>query len=236
MILLVDNYDSFVYNLSRYFVELGCETHVVRNDRTSVAEIVSLSPTAIVLSPGPCGPEQAGVSTDFVRQLGHAIPILGVCLGHQVIAAALGGAVVRAAEPVHGRTSMIQHDGSELFGGIPDGFPATRYHSLIVQRESLPEDLRITAWTGDGLVMGIRHRRWPLHGVQFHPESVLTEHGHQLLRNFLDLAEVTERTPGALEYLPAEEPVRSLNMVDGFSLDHAVALPRSGSLLRSASG
>jgi anthranilate synthase/aminodeoxychorismate synthase-like glutamine amidotransferase len=188
VILLIDNYDSFVYNLARYLTELGCETLVVRNDAVSVAEVRSLRPQAIVVSPGPCTPNEAGVSQSVIRSLGSAVPMLGVCLGHQAMAAALGGRVIRAREPVHGRTSLIRHDARGLFAGLPDPLRATRYHSLIVDEASLPPELLITARTDDGVPMALAHRTWPLYGVQFHPESVLTQSGHRLLCNFLAAA------------------------------------------------
>lgn len=188
MILLIDNYDSFVHNLSRYLVELGAETRVVRNDALTVKEIAALAPQAIVISPGPCTPLEAGVSLDVVRQLGPTIPLLGVCLGHQAIAMALGGRVIRAPEPVHGRTSPVYHEETPLFEGLPNPFLATRYHSLLVQPAALPAELIPTARTADGLIMALEHATWPVRGVQFHPESILTEGGKQLLANFLRLA------------------------------------------------
>lgn len=188
MILLVDNYDSFVYNLARYFAELGCITQVVRNDAVTVAEVARLTPQAIVISPGPCTPNEAGVSLDLIRELGSQIPMLGVCLGHQALAAALGGNVIRAPEPIHGRTSLVQHDGQRLFARLPNPLCATRYHSLIVEESSLPPELRIVARTVDGLPMALMHTVWPAFSVQFHPESILTDAGHRLLANFLSLA------------------------------------------------
>lgn len=188
MLLLIDNYDSFVHNLARYFVELGCETHVVRNDAVTVESVRELAPSAIVISPGPCTPREAGVSVPLIRDLAPSIPILGVCLGHQAIAAALGGQVVRAEEPVHGRTSWVYHDGRRLFEKLPNPLRATRYHSLIVDELTLPTDLIVTARTDDGVPMALEHERWPLFGVQFHPESVLTQRGRSLLNNFLKLA------------------------------------------------
>ena len=186
-ILLIDNYDSFVFNLSRYLREMGQETTVVRNDRITVGDVRALHPAAVVLSPGPCTPDEAGISMQLVRELSPSIPILGVCLGHQSIAAALGGAIVRAPEPVHGRTSLIRHDGSELFDGLPNPFPATRYHSLMIDEKRLPRCLSITARTVNGLPMALRHEARPVFGVQFHPESILTMCGHRLLCNFLRL-------------------------------------------------
>ena len=188
MLLLIDNYDSFVHNLARYFVELGCEAIVVRNDAITLDELRSMAPAGIVISPGPCTPTEAGISCNAIREFGPTIPILGVCLGHQSIAAALGGEIIRAPEPVHGRTSMIHHDGSKLFDEVPNPFRATRYHSLIVAELSLPKELVVTARTSDGIPMALVHRDWPVYGVQFHPESVLTEHGRKLLANFLKLA------------------------------------------------
>ena len=188
MLLLIDNYDSFVYNLARYFVELGCETQVIRNDATTIAEIRKIAPRAIVISPGPCTPAEAGISIELIRELSDSIPMLGVCLGHQAIAAALGGKIVRAPEPVHGRTSLVKHSGTNLFKGLPTPLRVGRYHSLIVEEASLPTELTITARTNDGVPMAIQHHVRPLFGVQFHPESVLTQHGRLLLANFLNLA------------------------------------------------
>ncbi len=195
MILLIDNYDSFVFNLARYFRELECEVSVVRNDRFTVSEVAAMQPSAIVLSPGPCTPNEAGISLEVVRQLGPTIPVLGVCLGHQTIAAALGGEVVRAAEPIHGRTSQVEHNGQRLFAGLPNPLTATRYHSLIVPAATLPACLRPTAQTFDGVLMAFEHVAWPMFGVQFHPESVLTSGGHRLLHNFLELAGLNPRIP-----------------------------------------
>jgi anthranilate synthase component II len=188
MILLVDNYDSFVYNLARYLAELGCATQVVRNDAVTVAEVDRMAPEAIVISPGPCTPAEAGISVELIRELGARIPMLGVCLGHQALAAALGGNIIRAPEPIHGRTSLVQHRGERLFAGLPNPLRATRYHSLIVDEETLPADLRVVARTPDGIPMALEHSIWPAFGVQFHPESILTESGHRLLANFLSLA------------------------------------------------
>jgi anthranilate synthase component 2 len=192
MILLIDNYDSFVHNLARYFEELGEPTVVRRNRELAPEEILRLAPRAVVISPGPCDPSRAGVSMDAVRQLTGKIPILGVCLGHQAIAAALGGSVVRAPEPIHGMASPIHHDGRGIFRGLPSPFAAARYHSLAVRESDLPPELQVTATTPDGrggrVVMAVHQREATTIGLQFHPESVLTEHGHQLLRNFLELA------------------------------------------------
>lgn len=188
MILLIDNYDSFVFNLARYVREMGQETTVVRNDQIDVAGIERMGPAAIVLSPGPCTPNEAGVCIDVVRAFATRVPILGVCLGHQAIAAAFGGNIIGAAEPMHGRTSPIHHDGVGLFDELPNPMTATRYHSLIVEESTLPDELAVTARTPDGVPMAIAHRESPVFGVQFHPESVLTDGGHRLLRNFLCIA------------------------------------------------
>ena len=190
MLLMIDNYDSFTFNLVQYLQELGAEVQVVRNDAMTVEEIERLAPQRIVISPGPCTPNEAGVSLQVIERLGPTTPILGVCLGHQSIGQAYGGKVVRAGRIMHGKTSPIRHQGRGVFAGLPDGYEATRYHSLVVERGSLPQALEITAWTEneDGSfeeIMGLRHREHPVEGVQFHPESILTEHGHALLRNFL---------------------------------------------------
>ena len=190
MIFVIDNYDSFTYNLVQYLGELGQELAIHRNDRISVDQIEQMQPDRIVISPGPCTPDQAGISVDVVRHFAGKLPLLGVCLGHQSIAQAFGGHIIRAAEPVHGKTSDITHDDRSIFSGIPSPFTATRYHSLIVEEATLPDCLEVTAWLEDDTVMGLRHREHPhLQGVQFHPESVLTEAGHNLLANFLRLAE-----------------------------------------------
>jgi anthranilate synthase/aminodeoxychorismate synthase-like glutamine amidotransferase len=198
MLLLLDNFDSFVYNLARYFEELGQETLVVRNDAIDVAGVRALRPQAIILSPGPCDPSRAGVSLDVVRELGAKVPILGVCLGHQVIGAAYGAEVIRG-EPVHGRAAEVHHDGRGIFRDIPSPFTAARYHSLILSPGTIPETLEVTARLDDGTCMAVRHRKHPVVGVQFHPESVLTEHGPQFLRNFLLLEKeretVSEKAP-----------------------------------------
>ena len=185
MVLMVDNYDSFTYNLVQYLGELGEEVKVVRNDELTVEEIASLRPQRIVLSPGPCTPNEAGVSLELIRRFAGEVPILGVCLGHQAIGQAFGGRVVHARTLMHGKTSSIHHDGAGVFKGLPSPYTATRYHSLAIERDSCPEALEVTAWTEDGEIMGVRHRSLPVEGVQFHPESILTEHGHALLRNFL---------------------------------------------------
>jgi anthranilate synthase component 2 len=185
MILLLDNYDSFTYNLYQYLCELGAEVLVKRNDELSVSEVEALAPEGIVISPGPCTPNEAGISVDLIRELGGKIPILGVCLGHQSIGAAYGGAVIRAPEVMHGKLSAIHHEDGGVFEGLPKPFQATRYHSLIVRRDDLPECLEVTAWTEDGMIMGLRHREYAVEGVQFHPESIMTEAGKDLLRNFL---------------------------------------------------
>jgi anthranilate synthase/aminodeoxychorismate synthase-like glutamine amidotransferase len=187
VILLLDNYDSFTYNLAQYLGELGCEVEVHRNDKISVEEIAKRKPERIVISPGPCTPQEAGISVELVKRLAGKFPILGVCLGHQAMGAAFGGRIVRAPKLFHGKTSEIHHDGKGVFRKLPEPFTATRYHSLIVERKSLPRELTITAETSDGIIMGMRHRLHKLEGVQFHPESVLTESGKQLLQNFLAL-------------------------------------------------
>jgi len=187
MILVVDNYDSFTYNLVQYLGELGAEMEIRRNDQTDVEEIDRLQPDRIVISPGPCTPKEAGLSNAIIERLGPIVPTLGVCLGHQCIGAVYGGEVVRAPQVVHGKTSMIHHTGEGIFAGLPNPLEATRYHSLIVKAETLPDCLEKTAWTEDGLIMGLRHREYPVFGVQFHPESILTGSGKQLLRNFLEI-------------------------------------------------
>ncbi len=187
MLLVIDNYDSFTYNLVQYFGELGAEMKVVRNDKITLQEIAGLAPDLICISPGPCTPNEAGVSCDVIREFGGKIPILGVCLGHQSIGQVFGGDVIRATELMHGKTSAISHGGKSIFKSLPSPFTATRYHSLIVQRDSLPDCLEITAETEDGVIMGLKHKHMEIHGVQFHPESILTEHGKEMLKNFLDL-------------------------------------------------
>jgi anthranilate synthase component 2 len=191
MLLMIDNYDSFTYNLVQYLQSLGAEVKVVRNDAMTVDEIAKLAPERIVISPGPCTPNEAGVSLEIIERLGAHTPILGVCLGHQSLGQAYGGNVIRAGRIMHGKTSRIRHEGKGVFAGLPDAYEATRYHSLVVERSSLPDALEVTAWTEneDGSfeeIMGLRHREFPVEGVQFHPESILTEHGHALLKNFLE--------------------------------------------------
>lgn len=190
MILVVDNYDSFTYNLVHYLAELGAQTRVVRNDDLTAAQALDLNPEAILLSPGPCAPDQAGICLALIDTAPASMPILGVCLGHQAIGQAMGGHVIRAKTLMHGKTSPMLHEGKGMFAGLPSPFTATRYHSLAVERETMPESLEITAWTEDGEIMGLRHRTRPIHGVQFHPESIATEHGHDMLANFLELAGV----------------------------------------------
>jgi anthranilate synthase component 2 len=187
MVLVIDNYDSFTYNLVQYLGELGAEVKVMRNDAATLADIVSAKPERIVISPGPGRPEHAGVTMSVIRRLGQTTPILGVCLGHQAIGAVFGGEVVRATVPMHGKTSTIEHNGHGVFNGIAGPFVASRYHSLVVAEQGLPDELVVTARTReDASIMGLRHRTWPVHGVQFHPESILTGEGHHILRNFLE--------------------------------------------------
>ena len=187
MILLIDNYDSFTYNLYQYLSELGAVVTVLRKDETTIEAIAAMAPEKIVISPGPCTPREAGISNDVVRHFGEATPILGVCLGHQCIGYAFGGTVGGAGEIMHGKMSQGHHDGRGVFRGLPSPFDAIRYHSLAVYREDLPPELEVTAWTDKGIIMGVRHRRFPVEGVQFHPESIMTKVGHDLLRNFLDM-------------------------------------------------
>jgi anthranilate synthase component 2 len=193
MILLIDNYDSFTWNLVHYLAELGAETRVVRNDALTVQDALALKPDAVLLSPGPCAPEQAGICLPLLRAAPESLPILGVCLGHQAIGQAYGGQVVRAKTVMHGKTSSIHHQGRAVFAGLPDGFTATRYHSLAVERATLPDELEVTAWTEDGEIMGLSHHTRPVHGVQFHPESIATEGGRDILANFLDAAGVRRK-------------------------------------------
>jgi anthranilate synthase/aminodeoxychorismate synthase-like glutamine amidotransferase len=186
MLLLLDNYDSFTYNLYQYLSELGAQVETVRNDKIALEDIEDMAPEGIIISPGPCTPHEAGISNDVIRSFGPRLPVLGVCLGHQCIGEAYGGTVDRAPEIRHGKTSMINHTGQGVLAGLPNPFEAIRYHSLIVYREDLPESLEVTAWTDEGLIMGLRHKEYPVEGVQFHPESIMTPVGHDLLRNFLD--------------------------------------------------
>jgi len=186
MLLMIDNYDSFTYNLVQYLGELGEDVKVCRNDEITLEGVDRLKPEKIVISPGPCTPNEAGISVPLVKAFAGRIPILGVCLGHQSIGQAFGGKIVHAKQLMHGKTSAIHHDKRGVFRGLPEDFTATRYHSLVIERSSLPDELEITAWTDDGEIMGVRHRQLAVEGVQFHPESILTEHGHQLLRNFLE--------------------------------------------------
>ena len=187
MLLMIDNYDSFTYNLVQYFAELGEDVKVIRNDELSVAEIESLKPDRIVISPGPCTPSEAGVSVEVLKTLAGTVPMLGVCLGHQSIGAAFGGNIIRAQRVMHGKTSTITHNRQDCFAGIPSPYTVVRYHSLVIERATLPDVLSVTAESDDGEIMGVRHKTLPVWGVQFHPESIITEHGHDLLRNFLNL-------------------------------------------------
>jgi anthranilate synthase/aminodeoxychorismate synthase-like glutamine amidotransferase len=201
MLLLIDNYDSFTFNLVHFLGDLGARCEVHRNDRLSVEQALDMAPEAIVLSPGPCTPNEAGICLDLIAAAAGRVPILGVCLGHQAIGQAFGGEVVRAPAPMHGKVSRVHHDGSDIFAGIPDGFTATRYHSLVVRRDTMPPELLETARTDDGIVMGLRHRAMPVFGVQFHPESIASEHGHDILRNFQAIAGGANR--------PAERPAQA---------------------------
>ncbi len=190
MIVMIDNYDSFTYNLYQYLLELDCAVKVFRNDAIDIDGVRKLNPSALIISPGPCTPHEAGISMELIRDLSDKIPLLGVCLGHQCIGQVFGGRVIRAPTLMHGKTSLITHDGKAEFADLPQPFEATRYHSLIVERESLPASLEISAETDDGIIMGLRHRHRPVHGVQFHPESILTPQGRDILRNFLKLHQV----------------------------------------------
>ena len=185
MILLIDNYDSFTYNLYQYLSELGAEVSVVRNDKITLDQIRNMSPEKIVVSPGPCTPDKAGISNEVVREFGPIIPVLGVCLGHQCVGQTFGGIVGKAGEIMHGKTSLIHHDGEGVFSGVPSPFEAIRYHSLVVYKEDLPDELEVTAWTESGIVMGIRHKEYDIQGIQFHPESIMTQYGKEILGNFL---------------------------------------------------
>ena len=195
MILLIDNYDSFTYNLFHYLGELGAKVRVERNDALTAAEALALKPQGIVLSPGPCTPNEAGICLEIIEKANGTMPILGVCLGHQAIGQAYGGKVVRAPEPMHGKLSRIHHTGKSVFRGLNNDFNATRYHSLTIAPESMPASLDVTATSEDGVIQGVMHKSHPVHGVQFHPESIASEHGHQLLKNFLDLAKDFARAP-----------------------------------------
>jgi anthranilate synthase/aminodeoxychorismate synthase-like glutamine amidotransferase len=219
MILVIDNFDSFVHNLARYFRQLGCETLVLRSDAVDVAQVAEISPQAIVLSPGPCTPNEAGCCLEVVKQFGSRIPILGICLGHQAIVQALGGTIVRANEPIHGRQSEVFHNGSTMFDQVRSPFVAGRYHSLAANKMDLPPELIVTAKTDDGTIMAVQHQTWPMVGLQFHPESILTESGYQLLMNFMNLANIPIPTTESGEDQPngrwkntysiAAAPVRS---------------------------
>lgn len=204
-ILIIDNYDSFVFNLARYVRELGWPAEVVRNDALSVSELLEFRPSAVMVSPGPCSPREAGVSVELIRACRDRVPVLGICLGHQCLAVACGGRIERAPKPIHGRTSPIKHCGSGIWSGLPNPLRATRYHSLIVDRKSLPPELKITAETDDGLVMAIEHSSWSAYGWQFHPESVLTECGHELVRRFLNSIGL-ECSPAEFRELAVREP------------------------------
>lgn len=189
MILLIDNYDSFTFNLVHFLGDLGTVCEVRRNDKITPEEVLAMHPDGIVLSPGPCTPNEAGICLDLVTAAAGRVPLLGVCLGHQAIGQAFGGDVIRAPEPVHGKISNVYHADSDVFGGLPDPFTATRYHSLIVDKTTLPDSLEMTAWTDDGIIMGLRHKVLPVFGVQFHPESIATSHGHEILKNFLNITQ-----------------------------------------------
>jgi anthranilate synthase component 2 len=197
MLILIDNYDSFTYNLVHFLGELGAPCEVIRNDKITADSVLKEKPKAIVLSPGPCTPNEAGICLDLIAKAGPKIPLLGVCLGHQAIGQVYGGNVIRAPEPMHGKLSTIHHTGKGVFKGLPERFQVTRYHSLIVERKSLPDCLEITAETSDGLIMGLQHKTHPVHGVQFHPESIASEQGHALLANFLELAGMSPRRRNA---------------------------------------
>lgn len=197
MLILIDNYDSFTYNLVHFLGELGAPCEVYRNDKITAEDVIKQKPKAIVLSPGPCTPNEAGICLDLITALNGKIPLLGVCLGHQAIGQAYGGKVIRAPEPLHGKLSTIRHKDKGVFKGLPKRFDITRYHSLVVERKSLPADLEVTAETDDGIIMGLQHKSHPVHGVQFHPESIASEHGHDLLANFLSLAGMSPRRRNA---------------------------------------
>ncbi len=190
MLLLLDNYDSFTYNLYQYLAELGADVTVIRNDKITIPEIQEMAPSGIVISPGPCTPSEAGISNEVIQRFGPELPVLGVCLGHQCIGEAFGATVDRAGEIRHGKTSWIHHDGAGVFAGLPTPFEAIRYHSLVIYPETVPDSLEVTAWTDNGLIMGVRHKEYPVEGVQFHPESIMTAVGHDLLRNYLKRVDV----------------------------------------------
>jgi anthranilate synthase component 2 len=198
MLLVIDNYDSFTYNLVQYFGELGEDVQVFRNDDITLEGVERLNPARIVVSPGPCTPNEAGISVPAIRHFAGKVPILGVCLGHQSIGQAFGGRIVHAKQLMHGKTSAIHHNNGSVFRGLPPAFQATRYHSLVIERASLPDCLEVTAWTDDGEIMGVRHKTLPIEGVQFHPESILTEHGHAMLKNFLEGSKVNNTMSGAM--------------------------------------
>jgi len=202
-VTLIDNYDSFTFNLVHYLGDLGAQVRVHRNDKVTATDVMAADPDAIVVSPGPCTPKEAGICLDLIAKASGTIPILGVCLGHQAIGDAFGGKVVRAPAPVHGKLSTIRHGGAGIFRGINAPFQATRYHSLVVERASLPDDLTVTADTEDGLIMGLSHRRLPVHGVQFHPESIASDHGHLMLKNFLDITAYWNESTGRRSAVPA---------------------------------
>jgi anthranilate synthase/aminodeoxychorismate synthase-like glutamine amidotransferase len=213
MILLIDNYDSFVYNLARYVRELGEAPLVRRNDAMTVDDILDLAPSHVIISPGPCSPVEAGISTDLVRRVGPSIPVLGVCLGHQCIGAAYGGEIVRAGRPMHGKTSRIHHRGSDLFTGLPNPFLASRYHSLVISPASVPPELEVTATSEDGEIMAVKHATHPVFGVQFHPESVLTEHGYRMLDHFLHGVPAASRElPPAADHVLVARPPESASL------------------------
>ncbi|MBA3318734.1 MAG: aminodeoxychorismate/anthranilate synthase component II [Gemmatimonadales bacterium] len=213
MILLIDNYDSFVYNLARYVRELGEVPVVRRNDAIAVEEILGLAPSHVIISPGPCSPAEAGISTELVRRVGPAIPILGVCLGHQCIGAAYGGEIVRATRPMHGKTSRIHHRDSDLFTGLPNPFLASRYHSLVISPASVPQELEVTATSEDGEIMAVKHATHPVYGVQFHPESVLTEHGYRMLDHFLHgVPSMPRELPPAADHALVARPRESASL------------------------
>jgi anthranilate synthase component 2 len=213
MILLIDNYDSFVYNLARYVSELGGTPLVRRNDAMTVDDILDLAPSHVIISPGPCSPAEAGISTEVVRSVGRTIPVLGVCLGHQCIGAAYGGEIVRAGRPMHGKTSRIHHRGTDLFTGLPNPFLASRYHSLVISPASVPRELEVTATSEDGEIMAVKHATHPVYGVQFHPESVLTEHGYRILDHFLHgVPSAPRELPHAADHALVARPRESASL------------------------